>query len=57
MFDVKPIKKNDPNNPGKKFDDFWEAGQKVGASILDFQNNFAPLIINMYVCMYAESAH
>lgn len=42
MFDVKPIKKNDPNNPGKKFDDFWEAGQKVGASILDFQNNFAP---------------
>ena len=28
MFDVKPIKKNDPNNPGKKFDDYWEAGQK-----------------------------
>jgi hypothetical protein len=32
MFDVKPIKKNDPNNPGKKFDDFWEAGQKVRSS-------------------------
>jgi dynein heavy chain len=28
MFDVKPIKKNDPNAPGKKIDDFWEAGQK-----------------------------
>lgn len=28
MFDVKPIKKNDPNAPGKKFDDYWEAGQK-----------------------------
>ena len=28
MFEVKPIKKNDPNNPGKKIDDFWEAGQK-----------------------------
>lgn len=28
MFDVKPIKKNDPNQPGKKFDDYWEAGQK-----------------------------
>jgi dynein heavy chain len=28
MFDVKPIKKNDPNTPGKKFDDYWEAGQK-----------------------------
>ncbi|RYH30569.1 hypothetical protein EON65_04765 [archaeon] len=28
MFDVKPIKKNDPNKPGAKFDDYWEAGQK-----------------------------
>ena len=28
MFEVKPIKKNDPNTPGKKIDDFWEAGQK-----------------------------
>lgn len=28
MFDVKPVKKNDPNNPGKKIDDYWEAGQK-----------------------------
>lgn len=28
MFDVKPIKKNDPNNPGKKIDDYWEAGGK-----------------------------
>eukprot|EP01035_Chromulina_nebulosa_P016877 gene16877-22365_t len=28
MFDVKPIKKNDPNQPGKKIDDYWEAGQK-----------------------------
>ena len=28
MFGVKPIKKNDPNNPGKKIDDFWEAGKK-----------------------------
>ena len=28
MFEVKPIKKNDPNTPGKKIDDYWEAGQK-----------------------------
>lgn len=28
MFEAKPVKKNDPNNPGKKFDDYWEAGQK-----------------------------
>ena len=28
MFSVKPVKKNDPNNPGKKIDDFWEAGKK-----------------------------
>jgi hypothetical protein len=27
MFDVKPIKKNDPANPGKKIDDYWEAGK------------------------------
>eukprot|EP01041_Mallomonas_annulata_P000832 gene832-1621_t len=28
MFEVKPIKKNDPNQPGKKYDDYFEAGQK-----------------------------
>jgi len=28
MFNVKPIKKNDPNTPGKKIDDYWEAGKK-----------------------------
>ena len=28
MFEVKPIKKNDPSQPGKKIDDYWEAGQK-----------------------------
>lgn len=28
MFEIKPIKKNDPNQPGKKIDDYWEAGQK-----------------------------
>jgi dynein heavy chain len=28
MFQVKPIKKNDPNQPGKKIDDYWEAGKK-----------------------------
>ena len=27
MFEVKPIKKNDPNNPGKKIEDYWEAGK------------------------------
>ena len=27
MFEVKPIKKNDPNNPGKKIDDYWDAGK------------------------------
>lgn len=29
MFDTKPVKKNDPNKPGVKIDDFWEAGQKT----------------------------
>ena len=28
MFDVKPVMKNDPNAPGKKMADFWEAAQK-----------------------------
>lgn len=28
MFNIPPIKKNDPNNPGKKIEDYWEAGQK-----------------------------
>jgi dynein heavy chain len=27
MFMVKPVKKNDPDNPGKKIEDFWEAGK------------------------------
>jgi len=27
MFGVKPVKKNDPNNPGKKFDDYWDAAK------------------------------
>ena len=27
IFEVKPIKKNDPNTPGKKIDDYWEAGK------------------------------
>jgi dynein heavy chain, axonemal len=25
LFNVKPISKNDPNNPGKKIQDYWEA--------------------------------
>lgn len=29
MFEVKPIKENDPNNPGKKIDNYWEAGKKA----------------------------
>ena len=28
MFQVKPVKANDPNNPGKKIDDYWDAGKK-----------------------------
>eukprot|EP00933_Yihiella_yeosuensis_P041142 TRINITY_DN35573_c0_g1_i1.p1 TRINITY_DN35573_c0_g1~~TRINITY_DN35573_c0_g1_i1.p1 ORF type:complete len:1671 (-),score=457.77 TRINITY_DN35573_c0_g1_i1:233-5206(-) len=28
MFQLKPVKKADPNNPGKKFDDYWETSQK-----------------------------
>ena len=28
MFEVKPVKKNDPANPGKKIEDYWEAGKK-----------------------------
>jgi len=27
MFSVKPVKKSDPNNPGKKIDDYWEASR------------------------------
>jgi hypothetical protein len=27
MFEIKPIKKNDPNAPGKKVDDYWDAGK------------------------------
>ena len=27
MFEIKPVKKNDPNIPGKKIDDYWEAGK------------------------------
>lgn len=28
MFQIKPVRKPDPNIPGKKVDDFWEAAQK-----------------------------
>eukprot|EP00746_Dinoflagellata_sp_MGD_P006891 gnl/MRDRNA2_/MRDRNA2_113587_c0_seq1.p1 gnl/MRDRNA2_/MRDRNA2_113587_c0~~gnl/MRDRNA2_/MRDRNA2_113587_c0_seq1.p1 ORF type:complete len:2479 (+),score=556.96 gnl/MRDRNA2_/MRDRNA2_113587_c0_seq1:117-7439(+) len=28
MFGIKPVKKNDPNTPGKKIDDYWESSQK-----------------------------
>jgi len=28
MFGMKPVKKNDPNTPGKKIDDYWETSQK-----------------------------
>merc|ERR550514_2522457 len=28
MFAIKPVKKNDPNTPGKKIDDYWESSQK-----------------------------
>ncbi|CAE7346204.1 DNAH1, partial [Symbiodinium pilosum] len=28
MFQLKPVKKNDPNTPGKKIDDYWETSQK-----------------------------
>jgi len=28
MFGIPPIKKNDPDRPGKKIDDYWEASQK-----------------------------
>eukprot|EP00930_Biecheleria_cincta_P008311 TRINITY_DN10972_c0_g5_i1.p1 TRINITY_DN10972_c0_g5~~TRINITY_DN10972_c0_g5_i1.p1 ORF type:complete len:3933 (-),score=932.09 TRINITY_DN10972_c0_g5_i1:47-11569(-) len=29
MFQVKPVKKSDPNNPGKKIDDYWEAARTI----------------------------
>eukprot|EP00928_Gymnodinium_smaydae_P009061 TRINITY_DN13347_c0_g3_i1.p1 TRINITY_DN13347_c0_g3~~TRINITY_DN13347_c0_g3_i1.p1 ORF type:complete len:4331 (+),score=1052.12 TRINITY_DN13347_c0_g3_i1:55-13047(+) len=28
MFNLKPVKKADPNTPGKKIDDYWETSQK-----------------------------
>lgn len=28
LFEVKPVKKNDPNKPGQKIDDYWEASLK-----------------------------
>merc|ERR1719191_2531836 len=27
MFAIKPVKKNDPNVPGKKIDDYWDASK------------------------------
>merc|ERR1719265_2954598 len=29
MFEIKPVRKTDPNTPGKKFDDYWEPSQKI----------------------------
>jgi dynein heavy chain len=29
MFQVKPVRKNDPDTPGKKFDDYWEPSQTI----------------------------
>eukprot|EP00929_Paragymnodinium_shiwhaense_P087545 TRINITY_DN476_c0_g3_i1.p1 TRINITY_DN476_c0_g3~~TRINITY_DN476_c0_g3_i1.p1 ORF type:complete len:2301 (-),score=755.59 TRINITY_DN476_c0_g3_i1:246-6980(-) len=29
MFGLKPVKKNDPAQPGKKIDDWWETSQKI----------------------------
>lgn len=28
MFQIPPVKKNDPERPGKKIDDYWESSQK-----------------------------
>ena len=50
MFEVKPIKKNDPNTPGKKIEDYWEAGQKgllsdakvFIASLINFDKDHIP---------------
>jgi dynein heavy chain len=44
MFGIKPVKKNDPNTPGKKIDDYWESSQKELLSdpkkLLDMLFNF-----------------
>merc|ERR1719420_1317036 len=44
MFAIKPVKKNDPNTPGKKIDDYWESSQKELLSdpkkLLDMLFNF-----------------
>ena len=50
MFEVKPTKINDPNNPGKKIDDYWEAGKKnlltdakaFVSSLFDFDKDNIP---------------
>jgi dynein heavy chain, axonemal len=50
MFEVKPVKINDPNNPGKKIDDYWEAGKKnlltdakaFVSSLFDFDKDNIP---------------
>merc|ERR1719174_2907511 len=44
MFGIPPVKKNDPNTPGKKIEDYWESSQKELLSdpkrLLDMLFNF-----------------
>jgi dynein heavy chain len=43
MFNVKPIKKNDPNKPGSKFDDYFDAGK---SALLSDSKLFIEKLIN-----------
>eukprot|EP00742_Colponemidia_sp_Colp-10_P007220 GILJ01007760.1.p1 GENE.GILJ01007760.1~~GILJ01007760.1.p1 ORF type:complete len:2640 (-),score=434.68 GILJ01007760.1:74-7498(-) len=43
MFNVKPIKKNDPSVPGSKVLDYWEASQK---SLLNDPAKFTQMLLN-----------
>jgi dynein heavy chain len=64
MFEIKPIKKNDPNNPGKKIEDYWDAGKSgllsdakaFMASLIDFDKDNIPDRVIKNITPFIEDA-
>jgi len=62
MFQLKPVKKNDPNNPSKKIEDYWETSQKqvlVDAKklledLMDFDKDNIPDKVIQTITPYIE---
>lgn len=62
MFQLKPVKKNDPNNPSKKIEDYWETSQKqvlVDAKklledLMDFDKDNVPDKVIQTITPYIE---